>query len=202
MENNKTGQEFCDKTNNIISLVHDEVLCINQKYIDEVDDYDFWNEHIKYVLHYAIQLAQKYNADLEIVQLGALLHDIALMSNDGAKQGHNERGALIAVELLRRFDYDRNKTEQVRKCVYNHRSSRNAESIEEICVADADILAHFANIPMIFQVGFILQKKSLKEMRTWLLEGFQCDFNDLSKRTQQDFKKEYDNIVNVILKNI
>lgn len=40
-------------------------------------EYDFWNGHLKYVYDETIDLANKYGADLEIVQLGALLHDIA-----------------------------------------------------------------------------------------------------------------------------
>lgn len=36
----------------------------------EKTGYDFWNEHIKYVVENAIELAKKYNADIEIVELG------------------------------------------------------------------------------------------------------------------------------------
>ena len=40
------------------------------------DGYDFWNEHIKYVYDKALLLAKKYDADMEIVLLGALLYSI------------------------------------------------------------------------------------------------------------------------------
>ncbi len=188
--------------NDIISKIKAEVLQRNQNYLNEVNDFDFWNEHIKLVVHYAIDLAQKYNADTEVVHLGALLHDIATISNVGTRQDHHAQGATIAVELLNQLGYDKTKTEQVRKCVYNHRSSHNAESIEETCVADADILAHFANIPMIFQVGFVLHKKSLKEVKAGLRQGLQEDFDDLSERTKEVFQKEYDNILNILIKDI
>ena len=46
----------------------------------EKDGYDFWNEHIKYVVENGIELAKKYGEDIEIVELGALLHDIAMPS--------------------------------------------------------------------------------------------------------------------------
>ena len=32
----------------------------------EKDGYDFWNEHIKYVVENGIELAKKYGADIEI----------------------------------------------------------------------------------------------------------------------------------------
>ena len=41
----------------------------------EKDGYDFWNEHIKYVVENGIELAKKYGADIEIVELGALLQN-------------------------------------------------------------------------------------------------------------------------------
>ena len=46
------------------------------------DHYDFWNEHIKYVCEESLKLADEYNADKEIVSLGALLHDIALINKN------------------------------------------------------------------------------------------------------------------------
>lgn len=64
---------------NIVDEIEKEV----KNYIEEFknkseDHYDFWSEHIKYVYEESIDLAKKYNADIEIVQLGSLLHDIAL----------------------------------------------------------------------------------------------------------------------------
>ena len=62
----------------IIEQIRKELFELNQKYIDEAEDnYDFWSNHIKYVVSEAIELAKTHNADLEIVELGALLHDIA-----------------------------------------------------------------------------------------------------------------------------
>lgn len=186
----------------IIETVKHDIISKSQKYMEEVDDYDFWNEHIKFVEYYALKLAYEYGANPEVVQLGALLHDVALVSGIGTRLDHHEQGAIIAVNLLSQLGYDTDRIEQVRKCVYNHRSSHNAESIEEICVADADILAHFANIPMIFQCGFVLQKKNLREVKAGLRKSLQDDFDDLSDRTKLIFQKEYDNILNVLIKDI
>ena len=61
--------------------------------------YDFWENHLKYVYDEAVKLAEKYKADLEIVKLGALLHDIALVSKVGTKADHHENGKKIADEI-------------------------------------------------------------------------------------------------------
>lgn len=163
------------------------------------DNYDFWNEHIKYVYKESIKLAKEYNADIEIVSLGALLHDIALINKVGDRKDHHINGEVIAKEILERLDYDKDKLNRVLKCIYNHRSSKNAESIEEICVADADILAHFDNIPMLFNLAFVRNNISLNEIRTWMKDCFEKDYNDLSDRTKETFKEQYQKICKIVL---
>ena len=49
---------------------------------------------------FSIELAEKYGADVEIVELGALLHDIAMPSEFGPREEHNVYGVQIADELL------------------------------------------------------------------------------------------------------
>ena len=128
----------------IIQQIKSELMELNQKYIDEaVDKYDYWNMHIKYVVREAVNLAKIHNANLEIVELGALLHDIALVAKVGTKADHHTNGIILAKELLIKYNYPQDKMEKVLNCILNHRSSKNATNIEEMCVADADIIAHF-----------------------------------------------------------
>ena len=163
------------------------------------DSYDFWNEHIKYVYEESKKLAEKYNADIEIVSLGALLHDVALICKAGDRKDHHINGEILAREILEKYNYDDIKKERVLKCVYNHRSSKNATSIEELCVADADILAHFDNIPMLFNSAYNRNKVNLNEVRDWMHNCFEKDFNDLSDKTKELFKEKYYTIRNIVL---
>ena len=179
----------------IIEQVKNELLRRNQKYIEKVDSYDFWNNHIRYVVEEALKLASVYGADKEIVELGALLHDIALVSNIGTKADHHIQGAKIAEEILTNLKYPQDKREKVVNCVLHHRSSKNAENIEELCVCDGDILAHFDNIPNAFVVGVKKHNISKPEQfKAWL----QKDFDDLSDKTKETFKYKYENIMQVL----
>ena len=173
---------------NIICQIKDEVLAFNQKYIDESDDrYDFWEQHIKYVVDNASNLASNYNADTEIVALGALLHDIALIAKVGTKKDHHINGAILAKKLLSKYEYSQDKAEVVIGCVLNHRTSKNATNIEELCVADADILAHFDNMSMIINHA---QKSNATVDE--VIERCRRDFMDLSEKTKEIFKPEYE----------
>jgi len=187
---------------NIIDEVKEYVLKRIEDYKANSDDhYDFWNEHVKYVYEESINLAEKYEADIEIVSIGALLHDIALINKIGDRKDHHINGEKIAKDILEKFSYDKNKISRVLKCVYNHRSSKNANTIEETCVADADILAHFDNIPMLFNSAFVRNKVSLNEIRGWMKNTFEKDYNDLSDRTKEIFKEKYNQICKIVLKD-
>lgn len=184
----------------IISLIENEVRCKIEEYkLNSDDHYDFWNEHIKYVYAESRYLAKKYDADIEIVSLGALLHDIALISQVGDRKDHHINGKLIANDTLDKYGYPSSKKDKVLGCVHNHRSSRNATCVEELCVADADILAHFNSIPMLFNIAFNKYNISLNEVRIWMKECFENDYNDLSDRTKQVFKEKYNEICKIVL---
>lgn len=162
--------------------------------------YDFWNGHLKYVYHEVTKLAEQYGAELEIVQLGALLHDIALLEKVGTKANHHENGERLAEQILREYDYPEDKLERVLGCVLHHRSSKNAENLEELCVADADILAHFDNIPMLFDAAYNLRKMvGLENVREFIRETFEKDFEDLSERTKIEFEPRYRTIYKIVL---
>ena len=112
---------------------------------------------------------------------------------------HHINGKIIANEILTSYNYPEDKTERVLGCVFNHRSSHNANNNEELCVCDADILAHFDNIPMLFYSAYERNKISLNDASTWIKEFFSNDYNDLSDRSKKEFKDKYENILNTIL---
>lgn len=185
---------------NYIELIEKEVKNKIEEYkITSEDHYDFWSEHIRYVYEESIRLAKIYGADVEIVSLGALLHDIALICRVGDRKDHHINGKMLANEILDKHLYSEDKKEKVLGCVYNHRSSKNATNIEELCVADADILAHFRNIPMLFNSAFNISNISLNEVRQWMKKAFEKDYNDLSDKTKEIFKDEYKQILKVVL---
>lgn len=105
--------------------------------------------HIAAVARNAELLAEKYGADKEMVIIAAWLHDIASITDYSMYERHHIHGAEIANEILMELDYSDEKVEIVKACVRNHRGSvnNNKRTIEEICVADADAISHFDNIP-------------------------------------------------------
>jgi len=166
----------------------------------EKDGYDFWNEHIKYVVENARKLAEKYGADVEVVELGALLHDIAMPSEYGEREQHHIYGAEIAEKLLTELNYSTEKIEKVKNCVLNHRGSKDRprNSIEEQCVADADVIAHFDCIPSLFSLVYKEMKLSISEGKEYVRKKLERDYNKLSDNTREILKDRYKTIIDVL----
>ena len=164
--------------------------------------YDFWNDHIKYVVKNSVELAKKYGADVEIVELGALLHDIAMPSEIGSREEHNIYGKQIADELLSKLNYPVDRKERVKECVLRHRGSKDLprNTIEEQCVADADVIAHFDCIPSIFHLAFGKNDMdmSIKDGTEFVKKKLERDFSKLSARTREELKDRYNNIMKVL----
>lgn len=184
----------------LIKKVEEYVIYKCNEYKENSEDhYDFWNEHIKYVYYESIKLAESYKADISIVKLGALLHDIALIEKVGERKDHHINGKILSDKILDKFNCPIDKKERILGCVYNHRSCKNATNIEELCVCDADILAHFDNIPMLFNLAFNRNNVNLNDVRQWMLDAFEKDYSDLSDRTKEYFKEKYEIIKSVVV---
>jgi uncharacterized protein len=183
----------------VVNAVRNILLtkCVQHK---EHTGYDYWNDHIKRVVDHAVILANKYEADLEIVELGALLHDISMPSEYGARNEHNIFSAEMTETILSELNYPKEKIEAVKKCVFNHSGgNRNQRgTIEEWCVSDADALAHFDRIPSLFSLAYNLHKMSLDEGREYVKKRLQGDFDDLSERSKLLYVGKYDTIMETV----
>lgn len=185
----------------ITEKIKEELLKRTQKFYEK-SGYDYWEDHIKLVVKNAAILAKKYNADVEIVELGALLHDISVPSEIGPIEEHNVYGAEIADELLTNLSYPRDRIERVKQCVLNHRGTKDLprNTIEEQCVADADVIAHFDNIPSLFESAYKEKVMSIEEGKEYVKNKLERDYNKLSDRTRKLLKDRYINIKEVLFK--
>ena len=184
----------------LVERIRQYVTERSEKYrLESADHYDFWNEHIRYVYREAVTLAEKYGADLTVVSLGALLHDIALIEKAGERKDHHLNGEILSRKILDEFGCPQEIWDRVLGCVLHHRSSKNAENIEELCVCDADILAHFDNIPMLFNSALNQHGVPLNQVRKWMDRSFEKDYGDLSERTKADFRERYRVIRSVVI---
>jgi uncharacterized protein len=101
-------------------------------------------DHTERVLGLCLRIGRKEKADLEVLRLAALLHDIGREEADksGGRFCHGARGAALAAEILKRHAVDRHTAARVVDCIATHRfrGRRSPETLEARVLFDADKL--------------------------------------------------------------
>lgn len=134
----------------------------------------FWDIHIKPVIEYSKQMAEKYEADKEAVWLGAMLHDIARLTDE---EPHDEIGSEKAYQLLIEKGFDKELAEKVKGIFLTHRCRKYPpETVEQKIIASADAMAHFLP-PFYLWVGKY-SSKSFVEILAGNLRKMERDYNE------------------------
>jgi len=101
-------------------------------------------EHTERVYNLAIHIGKKENADLEVLGLAAILHDIARKEQDesGGKIDHAIRGAELAAQILEKYNLPKEKLDNIVHCISTHRfrNDNKPETLEAKILYDADKL--------------------------------------------------------------
>ncbi|MBI2629958.1 HD domain-containing protein [Candidatus Pacearchaeota archaeon] len=161
--------------------------------------YEPFENHFIPVVEYSKTLLKKEkNADEEIVEIAAWLHDIGSIIY--GRENHHLTGAEIAERKLRELNYPEEKIEIIKKCILNHRGSveKIRESVEKQIVADADGMANFDNLPGMFMAAFVYENKNQKEARNSVREKLQNCFNKLSLNAKEIIKPKFEAIMLVL----
>lgn len=112
-----------------------------QKYFHVQGGHTF--DHTERVYNAVITIAKNEKADLEIVKAAALLHDIARKEQSEKKCNcHAEKGATMAKKILTKYNFPKDKIDQVCYAIKIHRKSSKTKpkTKEEAILQDADRL--------------------------------------------------------------
>lgn len=153
------------------------------------DPYKF---HFVFVHDYAKRLAERLDADIEVVEIAAWLHDIGSIIY--GRKDHHVTGAKIAEDKLIGLKYPKEKIELVKKCILNHRGSVKNErfSVEEQIIADADVMSHFDNLSGLFMAAFVYEGKDQGEARDSIKTKLMNSWNKLSGEGKELIKPKYE----------
>lgn len=155
-----------------------------------------WTHHIVYVVKYAKLLAKKLKADQEVVELAALLHDYAAISNKNLSSQHHLHGAKLAEEILKKYHFPQKKIEEIKKCILTHRASQNLlpQTLEAKIIASADAMAHFDNIDSLLHLAYVQHKLGIDEGTKWVLAKLERSWQKLMPEAKQLLEKKYEAI--------
>ena len=144
-----------------------EIAC---KAKSNIFGYGIWTHHITDVARNGKRLAAMYDADTEIVELAALLHDYASVKDEALYEDHHIHGPIEAEKILLELDYPIEKIEAVKHAIEAHRGSIEIEgrSSEARCLRNADAMAHIQNIPSLLQLAYAQHGMNVAEGAAWV----------------------------------
>jgi len=101
-------------------------------------------DHTERVYRLCLRIGRKEKADLDVLRLAALLHDIGRAEEDRStgRTCHAARGALLARKILEKKGIDKERADKVVRCIETHRFRGRLvpDSLEARILFDADKL--------------------------------------------------------------
>lgn len=153
-----------------------------------------WDYHMIPAVKYAKLLAKKLGADEEIVEISAWLHDITRLKGD--PENHHISGPIEAEKILKGMDYPQERIDRVKHCIHAHRGSQSIkrETLEAECVASADAMAHFDNVPALLYVAFTKKQMNIEEGRKWARNKLERSWNKLIPEAKGMVRQKYESV--------
>jgi putative nucleotidyltransferase with HDIG domain len=176
-----------------------------RKLVQEKCDPEDWDNHISLVVKYSKIIAQELGSDVELAELGALLHDIGWIEDMKNDHDHEISGQPIAEKILKDFGYDQDTIDKVKHIIASHRSSAGIEpeTITAKIVANADAMAHFDVIPWFIKLKLNKYDNNLKRATQWTYDKIERDWNKkLTMPEAKEIVKEKYEAIKTVLKPI
>jgi HD superfamily phosphodiesterase len=166
--------------------------------------YGIWSNHIVSVVKYSKQLAKLLDADEEIVEIAALLHDYAGIKDSSLCEEHHIQGAVKAEEILSRYDYPIAKINMVKHCIVSHRGSVTEKRFtkEAECVASADAMAHISEVPSLLYLSYNRKGMTIEEGSKWVMEKLDRSWMKLCPEARGIVKDYYESAKRVLCSKI
>lgn len=162
------------------------------------DEYNLWAEHVQFVYKYALLIANGKKVDMDVVELSALFHDIAMTDSSLDISKHNEYGSEIADKLLNEYGLPSDKIELVKKCILNHSSKRKEfrTTMEENVLVNADAMAHFDCIESLYSLASNVRGLSEEESIQFVKDKLTKDYLEIDDEVRNFIKEKYEKVMN------
>ncbi|HII72222.1 TPA: HD domain-containing protein [Candidatus Woesearchaeota archaeon] len=157
-----------------------------------------WKYHVSVVVKYSKLLAAKLGADVELAELGALLHDIGRHKFGG--ENHQVTGIPEAQRIMEGLGYPQEAIDEVKHCVESHRGKKGSVTprtkVAEI-IANADAMAHFDILPMFFY--WRAEKSTFDEALVWMGKKYERDWDKMTIPEAREMMKEKHETIKKVL---
>lgn len=100
----------------------------------------------------------------------------------------------MAYNILSEHGYDDLKIPLIQACIRNHRGSVTLEknSIEEVCIADADAISHFDSIPSLLYLAYVQKGMGIEEGQRFVKDKLTRSFQKLSAEIKSYYQDKFE----------
>jgi len=149
-----------------------------------------WFCHIQFVKEIALELAERFNGDKEIVSIAAILHDIG-RDKEQPGEDHRITSVRISNEFLNQFNLEQSQLTLILRCIGNHGADEEPLTVEEKIIISADSASK-----VLYHQAFMLMvnKKTFTERAEWGLKYVEKGYNKIQfPEYKQELKQLYNN---------
>jgi len=176
--------------------IRDEVAAKVKRACYSPDNYcteTVWPFHILPVAEHCLKLGKKLKADLEVLELAALLHDLAAVTDKKYAEDHHIHGAKMAEKILSELGMPEEKIINIKNCVLNHRGSKpgRRESLEEKILASADAMSHITELADMMYLTYGVHKFKTEPGAAWLKSKLERGWKKIMPQGRQMIRKDY-----------
>ncbi len=159
-----------------------------------------WEFHIVPVVTFSKKLGEKLGADLEVLELSALLHDYASILDRKFDKIHHIESAKKAREILAEMNFLEDKINHVADCIEAHRGSikQKHKTIESKILASADAMSHISEPVSMMHLAFRVLDNKVVEGASWLKEKIKRSWEKTMPEGQEMIKEDYERIVKIL----
>jgi len=176
----------------ILDLVHSD--CNSESNIFKSS---FFEKHIISVKNIALDLGEHYNADTEVIEIAALLHDIAAIRTPDCLAKHAEDGSKIARIILEKLSFNTSFIDKVELCILNHsKPLLNSNNMELLCVANADVLSKIENFGYWYYFLYSIRKNDYEQVKKWFHSEIFSKYENLDIYSKTIFNTKYNFLYN------
>ncbi len=178
-------------------LVKDACYSPNNAYT-----YTAWEHHIEPVIAHCLDLGKKLKADLEVLELAALIHDYSAIVDIKNQKDHHIHSARMAREILEKEDFNEIKIQKIEEAIISHRGSLKMDrnSLEAKILASADAMSHFTELADMFYLTYGVHKFKTKEGAEWLLSKLERSWNKIIPEGREMVSDDYSIALKIIKK--
>jgi uncharacterized protein len=164
--------------------------------------YGIWTHHIKQVVKNAKIIAPIFNADIEIVEIAALLHDYASVKDKSLYKEHHIHSQHEAERILLDFNCSPSKIDAIKYCIFAHRGSVPMDKLtpEAGCLANADAITHIQEVPSLLYASFIKKNMRIDEGTEWVRKKLERSWKKLNPIVQDMIREKYEAAIKVLSK--